>query len=293
MNRPIAIRPPTAVSAGTAGLGGIVLPVLAGLLVLYGPAYAQLAGGLWQTAEHAHAPLIALAAAVSFWRLRRPLAALPDAWSPGLASTGLAVGITLAVIGRSQDVHLLTLLSQPLVLGGLLALLRGRAGLRLAWFPLVFLLFMVPLPGILIEVLTGQLKAWVSFLAEELLYLAGYPVARSGVVITIGQYQLLVADACSGLHSMLSLSALGSLFVWLMQPRPAWHNAVLIASLLPVAFAANLVRVLLLILVTYHLGDALARTGHEAIGISVFVVTLALLIALDGLLVGLAARWRR
>jgi len=271
----------------------VLFPVLAGLAILYGPVYAELAGSLWQTDEHAHAPLIAVVAAFLFWRLRRPLAALPDAWSPGLGGAGLAAGLALAVVGRSQDVHLLTLVSQPLVIGGAIALLRGQAALRLAWFPLVFLLFMVPLPGIAIDAITGQLKTWVSLAAEEILYQAGYPVARSGVVIIIGQYQLLVADACSGLHSMLSLSALGTLFVWLMQPRPGWHTAVLLISLLPVAFVANLARVLMLVLITFHHGDTFARGWHDGLGLSVFVTALVLLITLDAALVRLAARGRR
>lgn len=293
MSRSLSELPLAPVSGPPTDWTAALVPVLAGLAILYGPVYGQLAASLWQTDEHAHGPLIAVVAAVLFWRLRRPLAALPDAWSPGLGGAGLAAGLVLAVVGRSQDVHLLTLASQPLVLGGAIALLRGPTGLRLAWFPLLFLLFMVPLPGIVIDAITSQLKSWISMAAEEILYQAGYPVARSGVVITIGQYQLLVADACSGLHSMLSLSALGSLFVWLMQPRPAWHTAVLLASLLPVAFVANLARVLALVLVTFHHGDSFARAWHDGLGLSVFGTALALLVALDAALVGLAARGRR
>jgi hypothetical protein len=70
---------------------------------------------------------------------------------------------------------------------------------------------MIPLPGIIVDAVTGPLKQWISVIVVELLYGVGYPIARNGVILTIGQYQMLVADACSGLHSMYSLSALGTL----------------------------------------------------------------------------------
>ena len=267
----------------------VMLPLLLGLAALYGPAYVELAGTLWQSEQYAHGPLIALVSAGLLWHLRRPLGALPDAWSPAAGSAALAGGLLLAVLGLSQHIHLLTFASQPMVLAAVLLLMRGRAGLRMAWFPLLFLLFIVPLPGIFVDTLTNHLKAWVSFSAEEILYQLGYPVARSGVVITIGQYQLLVADACSGLHSMLSLSALGALFVYLMSRTSRWHNALMLASLLPIAFVANLGRVLLLALITFHHGDASAQALHAGLGLSVFVIALVLLIGLDGVLARLHA----
>src|SRR5207344_1473437 len=92
--------------------------------------------------------------------------------------------------------------------------------------------------------------------AENILHAAGYPIGRTGVVLIVGQYQLLVADACSGLNSMFSLSALGFLYLYLMRRASVLHNALIVASILPIAFAANIVRVLVLILVTYHFGDA-------------------------------------
>src|SRR5207237_4153224 len=123
-------------------------------------------------------------------------------------------------------------------------------------FPVLYLVFMTPLPGSLVDALTGPLKQWISDIVESLLYGAGYPIARSGVILSIGQYQLLVADACSGLHSMFSLAALGTLFMYMMGRTSRLHNAVMLASILPIAFAAKIVRVMLLVLVTYHLRDA-------------------------------------
>jgi exosortase B len=264
-------------------------PVLIGLLALFGWSYHDYAGGLWQQPEQAHVPLVALAAVLLFWKLAPALAALPRLPATWGGSLLLGAGLTLTIAGHGSDSPFLVLLSQIPVLMGLLLLFWGSRALGLAWFPIAFLLFMVPLPGILIDALTGQLKEWVSVLAEEILYRLGYPVARSGVVLGIGQYRLLVVDACSGLHSMLSLSALGTLYIYLMR-RPSWtHNVLMLTSLLPIAFIANLVRVLLLVLVTYYFGDHMGQWLHEATGIVVFLVALLLLFGVDALLAGLLA----
>ena len=269
------------------------LAVGAAMLLLYVPSYVELVRGPWQSEALAHAPLVGTVAFALLWRARRQLAQLPEGTAPMLATGGLLTGLLLALLGRAQDLHLLTVASQPLLLGGMIALFRGRAGLAATAFPLLFLLFTLPLPNVLLDAMTGGLKTLVSIAVEELLYAVGYPVARHGVVLTIGQYQMLVAEACSGLHSMISLSALGALYVHLVQPRRLTHNLLLYASLLPIAFVANLLRVLALVLITYHGGDALARELHDALGIALFAVALLLLLGLDGLLATLSRRWPR
>lgn len=94
-----------------------------------------------------------------------------------------------------------------------------------------------------------------------------------------------VADSCSGLHSMYSLSALGTLFMYIMARKSLLHNAIMLASIPPIAFAANIVRVIVLVLITYHFGAA-AGEGflHGAAGIVLMLVALLLLFALDALL---------
>jgi len=141
------------------------------------------------------------------------------------------------------------------------------------------------LPGIIVDAVTGPLKNWISAIVVEILYRVGYPISRNGVVLTIGQYQMLVADACSGLHSMYSLSALGTLFMYIMGRTSRLHNAVMVASILPIAFAANIVRVMILVLITYHLGDEAGQGFlHGAAGIVLMLVALVCLFALDTLL---------
>jgi exosortase len=109
-----------------------------------------------------------------------------------------------------------------------------------------------------------------------------YPIARSGVMITIGQYQLLVADACSGLRSMFSLSAIGFLYIYLTEHKSFKRNLMLALSLIPIAFLANLIRVMVLILVTYHFGDAAGQGFiHDFAGLGIFVFSVLTLYSFD------------
>jgi exosortase len=141
---------------------------------------------------------------------------------------------------------------------------------------------MVPLPGILVDAATGPLKSAISELAVQILYPVGFPIAREGVIITIGRYQLLVADACSGLNSMFSLSALGLLFMHLTARPRLLHNVVVVAAILPIAFAANIIRVLVLILITYYFGDAAGQGFlHGSAGMLLILAALGLLLSLD------------
>jgi exosortase B len=184
--------------------------------------------------------------------------------------------------------------SQPFIAAGVLLLLRGPEAIRVAWFPLLYFVFMIPLPGILVDAVTGPLKQWISIIVVELLYDIGYPISRNGVVLTIGQYQMLVADACSGLHSMYSLSALGTLFMYIMARRSKLHNAIMLASILPIAFIANIVRVIALVLITYHFGDEAGQGFlHGAAGMVLMLVALMCFFALDALLDRVVARRER
>lgn len=199
--------------------------------------------------------------------------------------TVLVFGLLLYALGRSQDIILFEVGALAPILAGVLLATRGWAAVRSHWFALLFIVFLVPLPGIFVDALTGPLKQNVSAVAEQLLYGAGYPVARAGVVLNVGQYQLMVADACSGLNSMFSLTAIGLLYLYLMRYKSWLHNGVILASILPIAFCANIVRVVILVLVTYYYGDAAGQGFvHDFAGMLLFIIALLGLFAFDSLL---------
>lgn len=264
------------------------LPILFGLAVLYIPTFYDLATTLWKEEEHAHGSIVL---AVVLWLVWQKRATLYDIDRELIEPATLAgsivfgLGLVLYAIGRSQDIILFEAGSLAPVFAGVLLLTRGWAALRAFWFPLLFIAFLVPLPGAVVDAMTLPLKRSVSEIAEQLLYAAGYPIARSGVVLNIGQYQLLVADACSGLNAMFSLSALGLLYLYLSRYKSLVHNGIMLASILPIAFCANILRVVLLVLVTYHFGDAAAQGFlHDFSGMLLFVSALILLLGLDALL---------
>lgn len=271
---------------GQDGLWKSWWPILVGLAALYLPTYYNLAITIWQSEDQAHGPIVLAAALFILWHKRDCLTGnIQEGSNPIAGWLLLLFGLLLYVFGRSQGVLIFDIGSQIPVLAGILLITRGITGVRMLWFPLFFLVFMIPLPGMLVDVVTGPLKQQISELTEMALYWAGYPIGRSGVTLSIGPYQLLVADACSGLHSMFSLSAMGLLYLYIMQYRSWIRNGVLIASILPIAFVANTVRVIILVLVTYYFGDEAGQGFlHKFAGILLFVFSLLFLFALDGLL---------
>ena len=263
----------------------VVGSLLCGFAWLYGPVYLDLAKTVWSTDEQGHGPIILALAAILIYRQRHALANLVAQPRPWLGWPLLAAALALFALGRSQDILMFAIGAQILLIAALMILFIGGAGLRRVWFPLFFLLFMVPLPEALVATLTAPLKSAVSAVASTLLYQLGYPVGRSGVVLTVGPYQLLVADACAGLNSMFTLEALGMLYMKLMGHTSVGRNTLLALLLVPTAFLANVVRVIVLVLVTYHFGDAAGQGfAHGFAGMVLFLVALMLMVALDKLL---------
>ena len=180
------------------------LIVLAGLAFMYVPSFVDLFRGVWSTDQQAHGPIVF---AISIWLLYRkwPGDACRERRQAQLGRrlAGAGFGLLLYILGRSQDILLFEIGSLLWVLVAIGLLLRGTAAVKAMWFPLFFMLFMIPLPGVVVDTVTMPMKMAVSYVAEHVLYWVGYPIARTGVILQIGQYQLLVADACAGLHTCL------------------------------------------------------------------------------------------
>jgi exosortase B len=249
--------------------------LIAGLVLLFTPTYMRLADEVWHVDVHGHGPLILGVCLWLFWHDREKILAGPARPELGLGFGLLVLGLGIHAFGYSQSLNILTTLMQPVVLAACLLLVHGRSAVRAAWFPLFFILFMVPLPETIVQGITMPLKYAVSVVTEWLLYHAGYPIGRNGVTLTIGQYQLLVADACSGMNSLLTLESLGLLYMRLMNYKSKGRNLFLAIAIIPTSFFANVTRVVILVLVTYYMGD---ETGqgfvHDFSGLVLFAVSL-------------------
>ena len=219
-----------------------------GFLLLVIPTVMDLARQVWNTDEQGHGPIIAAVTLWLMWRSRQQVIDAPFRPANRVGGLLFLFGIVAYALGRSQQIiqgEVVGILAAAIAL---VLLLRGTQALRVWAFPFFFLIFLVPLPGVLVQAMTIPLKTAVSYVAEVIMHALGYPVGRSGVILTVGQYQLLVADACAGLNSIFTLEALGLLYANLMGYTSKLRNVLLAILVLPIAFAANIIRVLILIL---------------------------------------------
>lgn len=265
----------------------IWLPIIVGLAVLYIPSLVDLFNGIWTTDQQAHGPIVL---AIACWLIYRKW---PEMWRvsedhPPANTAGWSVfifSLVLYIIGRSQDILLFEIGSVIWLLAAVILLIRGSAALKVQWFPLFFMLFMIPLPGAVVDALTMPMKMAVSYVAENILFWASYPIARTGVILQIGQYKLLVADACAGLHTLFTLEALGLLYLNIIRHDSLFRNVALAILIVPISFTANVIRVMVLTLITYHFGDEAGQGFlHGFAGMVLFLSALLLIIGVDSLL---------
>ncbi|MCA1653830.1 MAG: exosortase V [Sphingomicrobium sp.] len=236
----------------------------------------------WSTEQGGHGPLVLATGLWLLWRefresdapLRRP--------RPLLAAVGIALLLGVYFIAHVTgilEIEAFAIYSMFL-LGAYL--LWGGAILRQLWFPLLYLALTLPPPDTVVAAVTQPIKILISQVAVSLLHGLGYPIANSGVTIQIAQYELLVAAACAGLNSILSLSAI-CLFYGYLRHRSDFVQLSLIAiAIIPVAILSNFVRVLVLILITYYFGEAAAQGFlHNFAGLTMFLAAILSIFAYD------------
>jgi exosortase B len=258
--------------------------VATGFGALYTPSFIDLFNGLWATDQQGHGPIVLGVAAWLMWRRWPELRATPAAPAARAGWAVVGFGLLLYVLGRSQDILMFELGSLIWLVAGALLLFHGPAALRIMWLGLFFMLFMVPLPGTVVDSLTQPMKIAVSYLAEQLMHAASYPVSRNGVILQVGQYQLLVADACAGLQTLFVLEAMGLLYLNLVRHQSWVRNITVALFIVPVSFAANVIRVVVLSLITYHWGDEAGQGFlHGFAGMVLFVAALLLIMGVDSL----------
>jgi exosortase B len=270
--------------------------LFAALLLMYAPVlYALLNNGLWSSSEHGHGPIVL---AVGLWLLFKRWgeagADINGVPAPKWAWTALLLGAFFFMLGRTLDVVYAEVGSAILMIAGVLLLTQGTAALKLLAFPLCFMVFMIPLPGFIVDPVGQVMKLMVSAATEWILHTAGYPISRSGVILQMGQYQLLVADACAGMRTLFMLEALGILYLNLIKHASWFRNITLALLIVPISFAANIIRVIVLSLITYHWGDEAGQGFlHGFAGMVLFMSALGITIFADGLLRALGERLGR
>jgi exosortase len=238
----------------------------------------------WSTEQGGHGPLVL---ATGLWAVWRELKGKYIPLRPGRLAVGLpllALTIGLFVLARITGVLEVEAFSMygALLCGVYLAF--GPAPLKAAWFPLVYLCFALPPPDTVVAAVTQPIKIAISSWTVTVLHALGYPIASSGVMIYIGQYVLLVAAACAGLNSIITLAALCFFYVYLRHRSNLIAFLVMAVAAIPVAILSNFVRVMALVLITYHFGDAAAQGFiHDFAGLLMFTVALFAVFCVDQL----------
>jgi exosortase len=243
---------------------------------MYAPVLLHLVGQWERDPNYSHGFFVPAFSLFVIWSERERLRALPlrPSWS-GLLVLGVAVAIlTAGTLGAELFLSRVSLL---LAIGGLMVLMLGWNHLRAVLFPWLFLLLMIPIPTIVFNEITFPLQLLASRVAAHVLPLAGVPVLREGNIIQLPAMALEVAEACSGIRSLMSLATLAIIYGYLLEPRVSLR-VVLALSSIPIAVIANSARIVGTgLLVQYWDPEKAQGFFHTFSGWLIFVVSLALL----------------
>ena len=274
------------------GIAGWKSLVLWGLLAwLYLPILIPLVKQWWSDPNFSHGFFVPLFVAFVLWQDRARLAAIPqDPSSWGLPV--MLLGICTLILGVFGAELFLSRVSLIWLAGGLVIFFHGWKMLRAVLFPLLFLTLMIPIPAIILNQITLPLQFFASKLAAWSLPLCGVPVFREGNIINLPALPLEVADACSGIRSLLSLTTLAVMYGYLLETR-VWLRVVLALASIPIAVAANGFRIFGTgLLVQYWDPEKAQGFFHEFSGWLMFVVSLLLLFGVHWCIKAFVARRR-
>lgn len=247
---------------------------------LYWTVLPKLVHDWWDDPNFSHGFLVPLFSAWLIWERRCELRVFASKRTliPGVFM--VLIGVGMLVIGKAGGEYFTMRSSIVFVTGGLFWIVFGGEGFRLCLFPLAFLFFMVPIPYILYDAIAFPLKMAASWFGENSLTLVGVPVFREGNIIFLPNLQLEVADACSGIRSLLSLIALATVTTYFMT-LGATKGACLILSAVPVSVFTNSLRIFLTGALSYKYGQKAAEGFfHEFSGLILFFFGAILIIAL-------------
>ncbi len=260
-------------------------PLVLGVLAMTLPTLLALARGPWSLESGVHGPIIVATGLWLVFRRLPEIRALMTPGKPSLTFLGLAIAVPLYAFGRAFDFISIEIAALLLALLSVAHAYVGMAVMRMMWFPIFYMAFVIPIPGWVLDTVTQPLKLMISEVVTESLTYFGYPIARIGVTIYVASYQLLVEDACAGLNSLVSLSAIGLFYVYMLHGSNWRYSMLLLLLVIPVAIAANCVRVAALVLITYHFGNAAAQGYlHNFAGMVTFTSALLFIFLIDKLL---------
>jgi exosortase len=270
--------PPTARAPASAlALLSWQTAAIAGLLLwLYIPTFTRLVTQWWTDPNFSHGFFVPLFSAFVIWQERSRLIGLsprPSWW--GLLLMGF--GLSVLIVGQLGAELFLSRVSFLIVLAGLIVLFLGWSFFRALLFPWAFLFLMIPIPAIVFNLITFPLQLLASKVASTTLPWMGVPVLREGNVILLPAMALEVAEACSGIRSLMSLATLAVIYGYLMERKIAVRVLLALASV-PIAVAANSLRIVGTgLLVQYWDPEKAQGFFHEFSGWLIFMFSLVMI----------------
>lgn len=229
---------------------------------------------------YTHGFLVPIISAYFVWKDRGYLRGMPIRPSAS-GIFWIAGAATMLLLGDFLGFRVFGQLSMVPMLAGMIAVLLGNHWIRRLWFPLLFLIFMIPIPPSLTQNIALRLKLLAAQSAVGMANLMTLPMVQEGSWIHFGDDRLLVGDVCGGLRSLIALLALGAVFAYISKVR-TWAKLVIMLLAGPIAVIANIVRIFFLCVVAYHWGSEVAGGKvHDYSGILIFAVAIALFTAID------------
>ncbi|MEW6014094.1 MAG: exosortase/archaeosortase family protein [Candidatus Zixiibacteriota bacterium] len=255
-----------------------ILPLVAAavLLIIYLPVIIDLVKDWGTDGNYSHGFLIPVISGYLLWRKRQELAAL-EVTSNRLGIFFILVGVFLFVAGNGASEYFTVRFSLVVTIFGMALYFFGNNIIRRTWFEILFLVFMIPIPYVLYYSATFPMQLLASKVTGTILNLIGMPAIRQGNMIHLPNQSLEVAEACSGMRSMMSLLALGAIYAYMTQ-KSLLAKIILFASTIPIAVCGNVFRVFVTGIIVY-VSDAnvTAEPLHSIMGASVFIVAFLLL----------------
>jgi exosortase len=267
---------PTLRHSGTVAI--LVLAVAALLIWLYASTMAELGSEWLSSSDSSYGAILAGISFGTMWTRRRAIrdaAVEPSGFLPGVAI--LTFGLFLFLIGRFGADVFVTRISLVVVATGALWCVAGTRAVRLCAAPMLFLIIAIPLPTLVVNAITLPLQLVASRMAEWMLASAHIPVFRDGNVLELQSTSLEVAEACSGLRSLISLTAIAFLVAWASECT-VWRRAIVIAVAMPIALLLNAIRIAATGAACEFWGPDAARGGwHTFAGWLTFVIAVIVL----------------
>ncbi len=251
---------------------------------LYWTVLPKLVHDWWDDPNFSHGFLVPLFSAWLIWERRAELRAFASKRTllPGIFL--LLIGVAMLVVGKAGGEYFTMRCSLVFVTGGLFWIVFGGEGFRLCLFPLAFLFFMVPIPYILYDAIAFPLKMLASWIGEVSLNAIGVPVFREGNIISLPNLQLEVADACSGIRSLISLMAMATATAYFMGIGFA-AGTLLFLLAVPISLLTNSARIVFTGILSYRIGKAAAEGFfHEFSGWLIFLAGGVLVVAFGWIL---------